>query len=829
MPVSTAIAAVGAAVSASIAGTSLTTALVGALVSSAFGFASSKLLAQKASGGSSALSGGITKQIQQAITAHRIIYGKQRVSGPIILAESTNKDSTIKHKILHMVIVLAAHPCEKIGTVYLDDYPVPESFIGSNGEVGKGKFKGQVEKYSVSITNTSQAKIRIEGVTFDSGIVSNAGAAADALVTAVQAASGYGDVYTIDRVDSETNPNAAQLQIVAVDSSTSLSVSNVQATAVQKTQSKTNNLLIKKYLGADPQTADADLIDSVDRLDSNFRGNGMTYLYVRFKYSADLFPNGIPNISAEVYGKQLYDPRDAGTRWSDNPALVLRDYLTNSAYGRRVASSAVDDTNFGEVADLCEEYFTTKDVEVTVNSVSAADDEIFLAGDVNKFQTADRVQISSSGSVPAGLATSTNYYVIISNERKSNDSRPSIKLASSYANALSRTTIDITDAGSGTITVTKNAEPRYALNGVVETERPPIDILEEMISTFSGRMVHQGGLWRLYGGEYVAPTVSLDEDDLAGPISVQTRQPSRERFNAVKGNYVTPEYYGQATSYPNVINSTFETQDGGERVFANLDLPMVSRSNQAQRLATFALNKHRQQITVNLVCNLSAMQVQVGEMVQFSFDRYGWSNKVFEVVEWTLSTQDNVTTILLTLREFASDVYSFTSSTDETQPGDQPEITVPDGSPGDGPTGIVITSGTDELYVNQDGTVVSRIKIVWDEDDDNLISRYEIQYKRSTDTVYEPSQFVASDVNLLYVWDVEDGEDYDVRIRSVSPLGIVSAWVEETGHTVIGKTARPENVTGFSAQQNGNVVLFKWAQVGDKDVAGYELRFLEVI
>ena len=828
MPVGTAIAAIGATVSASIAGTSLTTALVGALVSSAFGFASSKLLAQKPSASNAALSGGITKQIQQAITAHRIVYGKQRVSGPIVLAESTNKDSTIKHKILHMVIVLAAHESEKIGTVYLDDYAIPEDFLSANGEVKKGKFKGQVEQYNVSgFSGEVTYSVKINGTTF-----SGAGADGSALETDIKADAAYGEEYTVTRTTAQ-NPNSGQttftIVVSAVDSATALTLKNIENCSVSKTSSRSNNVLIKKYLGTNPQSADPDLLDSIDRLDSNFQGNGMTYLYVRFKYSADLFPNGIPNISAEVYGKKLYDPRDGATRWSDNPALVIRDYLTDSAYGRRVVSSSVDDTNFGNVADLCEEYFTTKDLAVAASSVDPSNDEILLSGDVSKFQTADQVQISSTGSVPAGLSTLTNYYVIVSNERKTEDKKPAVKLATSYANALSRTAIDITDAGSGDITVTKNAEPRYTLNGVVETERPPVDILEEMLATFSGRMVHQGGVWRLYGGEYVAPTVSLDEDDLAGPVYVQTRQPSRERFNAVKGNYVTPEYYGQATSYPNITNATFQNQDGGERVFANLDLPMVSRSNQAQRLATFALNKHRQQITVNLICNLSAMQVQVGEMVQFSFSRYGWVDKVFEVVEWTLSTQDNVATVSLTLREFASDVYGFTSSADETQPGDQPEITVPNGSPGNGPTGIVITSGTDELYVNQDGTVVSRIKIVWEEDDDNLISRYEIQYKRSSDSVYEPSQFVAADTNLLYVWDVEDGENYDVRIRSVSPLGVSSPWVEETGHTVIGKTARPENVTGFSAQQNGNVVLFKWNQVGDKDVAGYELRFLEVV
>lgn len=54
-----------------------------------------------------------------------------------------------------------------------------------------------------------------------------------------------------------------------------------------------------------------------------------------------------------------------------------------------------------------------------------------------------RVQLSTSGTLPAGLAAATNYYVI-----KVTDL--TCKLATSYANAVAGTAINITDAGSGT-------------------------------------------------------------------------------------------------------------------------------------------------------------------------------------------------------------------------------------------------------------------------------------------------------------------------------------------------------------------------------------------
>lgn len=64
-----------------------------------------------------------------------------------------------------------------------------------------------------------------------------------------------------------------------------------------------------------------------------------------------------------------------------------------------------------------------------------------------------RVQVSTTTTLPAGLAAATDYYVI-----KVTDT--TIKLATSYANAVAGTQINITDAGTGTHTI-NTLLPRY--------------------------------------------------------------------------------------------------------------------------------------------------------------------------------------------------------------------------------------------------------------------------------------------------------------------------------------------------------------------------------
>lgn len=67
--------------------------------------------------------------------------------------------------------------------------------------------------------------------------------------------------------------------------------------------------------------------------------------------------------------------------------------------------------------------------------------------------TGTRVRLTTTTTLPGGLATATDYYVI-------RISDTTFKLATSYANAIAGTAINITDAGTGTHTVTWLL-PRY--------------------------------------------------------------------------------------------------------------------------------------------------------------------------------------------------------------------------------------------------------------------------------------------------------------------------------------------------------------------------------
>jgi hypothetical protein len=126
---------------------------------------------------------------------------------------------------------------------------------------------------------------------------------------------------------------------------------------------------VNKHLGESYQTVDTDLRDETSTLTDgkwtdDHRLRGIAYLYVRLTWDTEKFPSGIPNISAVIKGKKVYDPRTTTTVYSANAALCLRDYLTDSALGMGLTSAEVDDTAITAAANICDEDVEVKPITV---------------------------------------------------------------------------------------------------------------------------------------------------------------------------------------------------------------------------------------------------------------------------------------------------------------------------------------------------------------------------------------------------------------------------------------------------------------------------------
>jgi len=479
-----------------------------------------------------------------------------------------------------------------------------------------------------------------------------------------------------------------------------------------------SNVRINVHLGSPDQTADSDLVSESTKWTTEHRLRGIAYIYVRLKFDADAFPNGIPVITATVKGKKLYDPRTSSTAWSDNPALCLRDYLT-SKYGLEENVINIDDTLVSSSANVCDQ-----------------------------------------------------------------------------TNTIAGTT-------------------RYTCNGAFTTVSTPYDMLSELLKSMGGSMWYAQGKWRMKPAYWTAPVMDLNEDNLRSGISVGTRHSRRDNFNVIKGTFRGEESNWQTTDYPQVTNSAFLSADNNQEAVADVDLTFTDNSIEARRLALISLERNRQQLTVSASFSLSTLELQVGDNVRLTNSRFGWTNKEFEVVQWSFGlVEDLDLQVNMTLRETAETVF------DEISDGvvyerDNTVLLSPFLVPSVGLSTSVRTQVIREKLTNI-------ITLTVTSGGGERIDHVESEFKLSSDSDW--ITLGTGQLGAFEAIDLEDG-DYDFRARAINTFGIKGDWEYLVDINASGLLEPPSDVTGLVAEVNGAVITLDWEAVPDLDLSFYRVRY----
>lgn len=372
-------------------------------------------------------------------------------------------------------------------------------------------------------------------------------------------------------------------------------------------------------------------------------------------------------------------------------------------------------------------------------------------------------------------------------------------------------------------------EDRYTCNGVVDSTSRRVDLIENVLSCMAGSQVYVNGLFKVIAGAYQTPTVEITDADIISGIGL-TRLGARDKFNAVKGVFINEDENWQPTEFPHVTNSTYETEDGEVR-YRDLELPFTISSPTAQRLALIDLERNRQDISVTVLLHLKKYDFAPGDTIKFTYADWGFSEKVFDVIERSLVTTTDANgnpmlAIQVTMRETASTVYTWNN--DETVIDPAPNTNLPNPFAVVAPTNLQLDSTEEHLIRGANGRIVTRIKATWTEPSNHFVTsggNYEVQYKKSTDATYSPSIVVPGDLTEAFITDVDDRVQYDIRVRAVNAFTARSDWLTSTNHTVIGKTTPPPNVTGFAAAEELGIVKLSWDQLDIVDIYGYEVRY----
>jgi hypothetical protein len=490
-----------------------------------------------------------------------------------------------------------------------------------------------------------------------------------------------------------------------------------------------SKIRIQKFDGSQT-TAPADLLSESeltgdDALTSNFIGNGLAYLYVRYEYDQDVFANGLPLITAVVQGKKVYDPRTASTAYSNNAALCIRDFLT-AEYG--LNDSAIDDVAFSAAANEC-------------------DEQVLLASFL----------------------------------------------------------------GTGVY------ENRYTINGIVRADRAVGSVLGDMMAACAGTLFWGSGYWKLKAGAYSSPVKTLTLDDLRSSISLDTRITLRDNFNEVQGTFNDGAQDYITVDYPKLTSTAFLNEDGGvgNETALDLQLPFTTSSSMAQRLAKLTLFRGREQMTLTAEFGMNAFDIEVGDIIAFTNDRYGWDEKEFEVIGWRLAANQDAgdLRVALTLRETSAAAFDWNAEETEII-GNNTNLPVYT-------AGLTISnlSANDGGNTQGDGTFVNTGLLSWDAVDNAYTERYEVQWKLTSDSTYSTT-FTTN--NSIEISPLVDGVEYTFRVRAITANGYRGPFASVT-LTAGGDTTAPALPTSISATGEYKYIVIEWTSPADVDFSHVEV------
>jgi hypothetical protein len=260
------IAGYGGTVLAAELGAGAYAGLVGAAAAAAAAAAVSAQERKKAKRLAAANRRDLTVMLQTASSARRTVYGRAKLSGPLVYAYSSPGDQSQMHR----VIALTGHEVDGYDKVFYNDEDITDDFGAVLPSIGG----------------------------FSSPAI-------------------YGRYITVEG---------------------------------------TQTTHVSAYPGTASQTADPVLVAQTGgQWTNDHKLSGCAYVRVQNNYEPRVYTEGLPNPAFVVRGKKVYDNRSGLTQWSDNPALIIRDYLINEL---GVPAARVDQASFDAAANLCDEYIT---------------------------------------------------------------------------------------------------------------------------------------------------------------------------------------------------------------------------------------------------------------------------------------------------------------------------------------------------------------------------------------------------------------------------------------------------------------------------------------
>ena len=514
--------------------------------------------------------------------------------------------------------------------------------------------------------------------------------------------------------------------------------------------------------GAASQAADPMLVASMPNWTTSHRLDGICYIVAHYGYDKEGMWRGVPQLTVQVRGKKVFDPRDNtqtfGTvstyKHSDNPALCFLDYITNDEYGKGLTSSQINMSTFTAAANVCDTqvdqpYFNGSAKSVTWNGTSG-NDFINITGTgsnsiwwQNKIGELMDLEDASGSSVLNAAEikdvqrtnfydTSEAYLVYFNNT-----------LGSTYSSQNGQSLLKV---------------KRFHCNGYIDANKNVMDNAKELLANMRGIFLYIDGKYELSIEDTGSSTFSITDNHIIAESGIGVDYGNKDK----KANKVIVEFFNANKKYEldtaTVLHdaSPYTADDGGEVLEVKAEFPLISDPYIAYNMAKAILTRSRNQTTMQFMGTPEMYKLNVGDIVDLTYAGLGFSGKVCRVE--ALELQPNGLVAVSLIEYF--DVYTW-----EVPPQEAVEEL------SNLPSAYAVKAPTNLAFTDSGSSSTGRPFLSWNEPTDfpDYTFRVNIVDASSNQLTNKIVDVNNADLNYL-----PKGSNYVASVSSINTLGVES-------------------------------------------------------
>ena len=349
-----------------------------------------------------------------------------------------------------------------------------------------------------------------------------------------------------------------------------------------------------------------------------------------------------------------------------------------------------------------------------------------------------------------------------------------------------------------------------------------IDNVKKVLSSMRAFFTFSGGLYTIKVEGTGSSVLSITEDMIIGSVNVTGENKQKKynrviaRFDNAEKNFQPDEAIYPPSDETNVASAykyaTMLANDNDEELHFEMSMPCTVSPYQAEDMAELVLKRSRAGLQIAFNATSEAQELAIGDIFQITHSGLGFSANNYICMGITLQNNGSVGVKGL---EYSADAYTYNT---KLETASQPTTFLPDPRSVAAP---VLVSITDTAVNVTEGNLNVIMTVTFRGTSDFFVDKYEVIYKKSTDSIYKTAGISSNQVREI---PVESSVTYNVKVRAINALGYKSGYVAGD-HYVVGFEDPPAQVTNFAIDYQDQTAVLSWTPSADLDLAYYHIRY----